>query len=292
MSLAHSEIILERWVAALSRRDWDTLKTLLSPDCSISANGCLLSKNEYLGHIQGDLKDDTGRSIWKLDYTVLDGVDDGHVAGRLVSDMAGLPSESNPTQRCELVFCWISDGVIVKWISLAGQGRHEPEDRDASLITKPEDGGKRRKRHAEMDRFYREYIDVINSLTMEQYLVRYCQPNVTHNNRRFTVNEYRLMIESSFQAIQGLRFTIEELFIDVDAQRIAALLGFTGLPVGDFDGVEPTGKEVRFSEPSIVSEMERLSVSAPCWTWTRTKGVSVIRGRWIGPITWPAGSPV
>lgn len=56
------------------------------------------------------------------------------------------------------------------------------------------------------------------------------------------------MIESSFDDIRGLHFSVEELVVDDDSAQIAARLGFTGLPVRSFRGIEPTGKEVRFSE--------------------------------------------
>lgn len=101
---------------------------------------------------------------------------------------------------------------------------------------------------ADLRKFYTAYIDSINTLTMREHFDEFCQDVVTHNYISYDRDEYRKMIESSFEEISGLRFTVERLIVNEEAQQVAARLGFTGVPTRTFRGIAPTGKSVKFSE--------------------------------------------
>lgn len=95
---------------------------------------------------------------------------------------------------------------------------------------------------------YRDYIACINAKTMVADLPKYCQPTVMHNGVVRSLDEYRFLMENAQDCIADLNFKTHTLIVDEEKQQVAALLEFTGTPVKVWEGVEPNGKSVEFSE--------------------------------------------
>ncbi len=66
------------------------------------------------------------------------------------------------------------------------------------------------------------------------------------------MDEYRGLMEDSFNAISGLVFNVTRLVVDKDTQQIAARIEFSGVPVRKYAGVEPNGNEVRFCRACVL----------------------------------------
>ncbi|KAJ7484079.1 hypothetical protein B0H11DRAFT_1723087 [Mycena galericulata] len=96
--------------------------------------------------------------------------------------------------------------------------------------------------------FYKDYLTCINGRTMKSDLHRFCQPQVTWGGRPHALDEYRMLMEDSFDAISGLRFNLRYIIVDAQKQQIAARLDFAGTPVKEYAGAQPTGRSVQFSE--------------------------------------------
>ncbi|KAI2616637.1 SnoaL-domain-containing protein [Hypomontagnella submonticulosa] len=100
----------------------------------------------------------------------------------------------------------------------------------------------------ELEDRYREYIGCINAQTMETELHRFCHPQVVHNTKALTIEQYRLLIQEAFTAIPDITFELHTVVVDERAQRVAVRIEFTGTPVGVFAGVKPNGRGVNFCE--------------------------------------------
>lgn len=95
---------------------------------------------------------------------------------------------------------------------------------------------------------YHKYIGCINSNTMQSELQKYCQPQVTHNDRILSLDQYSQLIQDSKDAIPDLHFRIDTILFDEESQKLAVRLAFTGTPTGTVAGRDPTGQKVFFSE--------------------------------------------
>ncbi|KAI8627324.1 SnoaL-domain-containing protein [Xylariaceae sp. FL1651] len=100
----------------------------------------------------------------------------------------------------------------------------------------------------ELEETYRAYIGCINAQTMEAKLSKFCHPEVIHNAKTHSLEQYRLLIQEAFTAVPNIVFGIDTVIADEKVQRVAVRLEFTGTPTGKLAGIEPTGRSVRFYE--------------------------------------------
>ncbi|GJN84454.1 hypothetical protein PLIIFM63780_008011 [Purpureocillium lilacinum] len=243
MSHPPARSIVESWADALSRRDYDAAREMLAPACNVLLNGLSLDRDKYVNDLKVALSQSPVRVA--VDLVIIDGNDPNRLAVRFIH--RGEHQDGASQKQAEHAFVWVNQsGKITNIVAIVDDMTHEDSDRDvASSPTSPQ----RQAHHGgDLTQFYRDYIHTINSLTMKEGLEEFCQPVVTHNARRLSIDEYRLMIESSFDEIRGLHFSIEDIIVDDETQQIAARIGFTGVPGKAFRGIAPTGKEVRFSE--------------------------------------------
>lgn len=86
---------------------------------------------------------------------------------------------------------------------------------------------------------YQEYIAAINNRDMKNSLPTYCHPTVTHNDHPLPLDHYRRLMEDAQAAIPDIHFQVDRLVTHQETGRVAALLRFSGVPVGPFAGVRP-----------------------------------------------------
>ncbi|KAI1102005.1 SnoaL-domain-containing protein [Jackrogersella minutella] len=101
---------------------------------------------------------------------------------------------------------------------------------------------------SELEERYRTYIGCINAQTMETDLRNFCNPQVVHNTKTLTIDEYRFLIQEARTAIPDITFGLHTVIADAKTQRVAARIEFTGTPVGTLAGAKPNGRGVRFCE--------------------------------------------
>ncbi|KAJ6439362.1 SnoaL-like polyketide cyclase [Purpureocillium lavendulum] len=235
--------IVESWAAALARRDYSASRDILSPGCSVLRNGVSHDRDSFIAGLQTAIGSSPGRV--EIGLVIVDSRDSSNLAARLIHHDEDSTGASGRT--LEHAFLWIDpSGKIVKMVTVTDDTA--PKEVVEDKMSEPTVHREGRPDAGDLAGFYEEYIGTINSLTMKERLHEFCQPTVTHNARRFSLDEYRLMIESSFDEIRGLHFAIDDLFVDSETGQIAARLGFTGRPAKEFRGIAPTGKDVRFSE--------------------------------------------
>ncbi|KUI70076.1 hypothetical protein VM1G_06558 [Cytospora mali] len=97
---------------------------------------------------------------------------------------------------------------------------------------------------------YHAYIATINAgpTAMASHLAEFCQPIVTHNGQALSLQRYQRLMEDAQEAIPDIKFQVAHLIVNEEKQQVAARLEFRGTPVKLWAGVEPNGKEVKFSE--------------------------------------------
>jgi predicted ester cyclase len=98
----------------------------------------------------------------------------------------------------------------------------------------------------ELEETYRAYVGCINAQTMKSGLPTFCHPQVIHNTKQLSLEEYLALIQDAFTAVPDIVFGIDTVVADELAQRIAVRLEFTGTPTGTLAGVEPTGRSGEF----------------------------------------------
>ncbi|MBB5701043.1 putative ester cyclase [Ochrobactrum daejeonense] len=97
----------------------------------------------------------------------------------------------------------------------------------------------------DLETTYREYIECLNKQDWNN-LSQFVHDDVHHNGRPLGINGYRTMLESDYEQIPDLRFTIEMLV--ADTQRIASRLRFDVTPKADFLDLPVNGRKVTFCE--------------------------------------------
>ncbi|KAI0379613.1 SnoaL-domain-containing protein [Hypomontagnella monticulosa] len=155
-------------------------------------------------------------------------------------------------------FNWFTEGKISKTLTVADRDEMHRQftDPEASftpdLISHyqppPRASSDAALSARELEDKYRQYIGCINAQTMEAELHRFCHPQVVHNTKALTIEEYRLLIQEAFTAIPDITFGLHTVVVDERAQRVAVRIEFSGTPIGVFAGVKPNGRSVSFCE--------------------------------------------
>lgn len=237
-----------RWLEAVNHRDWTNASNQIALE--LIRNDETISSIKFLQDLQErteaipDIKTNifmivTDKTSEKIASIVTH-------RGTLLKPYKGFEVTHEQIEWSEYVFCEFSNERMDSYTSLSDCGTLE---NSSSPVNSPTSNRViNQKSNLDLETLYRQYIHAINTLTMAEHFPSYCQSQVVHNGRHLSMDEYRGFIESSFEEIQGLRFTIAKLVTDEQTQRIAARLEFSGRPVTEFRGIQPTGNEVKFSE--------------------------------------------
>lgn len=240
--------VFRSWLSSLNDRNWDDAALFL--DETITFNERNLTKQEYMSEIQESFKAIPDDNI-ELDMLIVD-TNSPKLAARLIHSGTlskpyhGVQVTGKRIKWPEHMLCWFKDSKIIRIQTL-----HDIEimkEQNPKIPRTPTLQQRPPSEPVNLAENYRAYVNTINTLTMQDHFPKYCQPTLTHNTRKLTIDEYRLFIEGSFENIQGLTFTIKELIVDDASQVLAARLEFGGRSVKEFMGIPPSGEEVRFWE--------------------------------------------
>ncbi|ATY64104.1 polyketide cyclase [Cordyceps militaris] len=242
-SLKDTHIIFSHWFSAIQNGYWNTAETFLASD--VVVNGKSLTRHACIQKLQDD-KFNTAQ----LDMCIVDD-ESAEIAARFLFPR---PPDQTEAWTAQTLFTIVHDKLsTIQFLA--------DRNYSAAPLSKTEPMGKKVApaqglNTSDLRAFYTDYIDSINTRTMRGHFDASCQDVVTHNHVDYTRDAYREMIESSFDDISGLRFTIERLVVNEEAQQVAARLGFTGVPIREFRGIAATGNAVRFSEHAFY-QLER-----------------------------------
>lgn len=228
--------IFSEWTMAIQNGDWHRAEAFLAAD--VIVNRSSMTAHAYVQKLQKD-KFQTAR----LDLCIFDD-SSADIAARYTFPSSPEPLNQGEEWTEQTLFTIVGDRIsVIETLADTnncpdlGSGQESKMSLRAGKAESPD-----------LRKFYTEYIDSINALTMREHFDEFCQNMVTHNYLKYGRDEYREMIESSFKEISGLHFTIERLIVNEKDQQIAARLGFTGVPTKEFRGIAPTGNGAVFSE--------------------------------------------
>lgn len=236
--------IFSEWALAIQNSDWQRAETFLAAD--VIVNRSSMTAHAYLQKLQVREFQTAHLDMYIFDENLAE------IAARFMFPSSPEPLSKGEEWTEQTLFIIVGDKISVVE-TLAGANNCPNPD----SIEKPKRiQGDRTVESSDLRKFYTEYIDSINALTMREHFDEFCQDVVTHNYLEHGRDEYREMIESSFKEISGLHFTIERLIVNDENQQVAARLGFTGVPTKEFRGIAPTGNSVVFSEHAFY-QLER-----------------------------------
>ncbi|EXF86313.1 hypothetical protein CFIO01_00010 [Colletotrichum fioriniae PJ7] len=99
---------------------------------------------------------------------------------------------------------------------------------------------------------YRAYFNCVSTRTMEENLSKFTHDHVTFNGHSVTREQYRGAMEECHDVMVDCKNTLEKLIVDEGKQQLAARVVFEWTPVKAWNGIEPTGTRVRFTEHVFV----------------------------------------
>ncbi|KAF7559171.1 hypothetical protein G7046_g4972 [Stylonectria norvegica] len=280
----HAAVIMEdvyrKWLDATNERKWEDALQYLAAELTI--DGHQLTNKEYLLQVQSALEAAPDRRT-ELDTFIADTSAD-KAAARLIHGATfikpynGVKVTGESTEWTEHALYTFVEDKIAHITSLVDLDSARENKRQVTRT--PHLKRKQPLQEIDLAAAYRRYIAAINDHEMAEIFPTYCHPELIHNMRRLSLEQYWRFIEGSFEEIQGLSFTIREIIVDKASQQLAARLEFTGKPVKEFMGIQPTGKEVKFWEhvyytfddgkmsfhdktkpPPLVAALERCSQS-------------------------------
>lgn len=240
--------IFRQWLNSLNDRAWEIALHFL--DQTITFNGRERANEQFLADIKENTETIPDKTI-ELDMFIVD-TNSEKVAARLIhggtfsKPYLGVDATGKRIEWPEHMLCWLKNGKITRITTLIDL--EIMKEQNPKIPRTPSLQQRKPAEPVNLGDNYRQYVNAINTLTMQDHFPKYCQPQLTHNMRRLTIDQYRLFIESSFDNIQGLTFTIKELIIDDASQQLAARLEFGGRSVKEFMRIPPSGQEVQFWE--------------------------------------------
>ncbi|KAM3510547.1 hypothetical protein MY11210_005800 [Beauveria gryllotalpidicola] len=230
-------LTFSQWLDAVRNGDWDTAETFLADD--VMVNGSSMAGHAYIQQ----LKDDNFETA-RLDLCIVDD-ERAELAARFVFRRSPEPLDEDKEWTAQTFFSFANDKISAVQALAGANNSAGPEPNGEA---NQETALPRALKSSDLRKFYTEYIDSINTRTMRDRFDEFCPGVVVHNYFSYVRRQYRGLIESSFEEISGLRFTIERLIVNEEAQQVAARLAFTGVPTKNFRGIAPTGNPVSFSE--------------------------------------------
>ncbi|KAM3497058.1 hypothetical protein MY10362_009575 [Beauveria mimosiformis] len=233
-------LTFSQWLDALWNGDWGHAETFVADD--VIVNGSSMAGHAYIQK----LKDENFETA-RLDLCIVDD-ERAELAARFVFPRSPEPLDKDKEWTAQTFFSFANDKIAAVQ-ALAGANKSAGPEPNGQ--TNQETALPKTLTSLDLRKFYTDYIDSINTRTMRDRFQEFCRGVVVHNYFSYVRRQYRGLIESSFDEISGLRFTIERLIVNEETQQVAARLAFTGVPTKNFRGIAPTGNPVSFGEHAL-----------------------------------------
>ncbi|OIW23759.1 SnoaL-domain-containing protein [Coniochaeta ligniaria NRRL 30616] len=248
-------IEFHRYLDLLNERKWLELRLVLSN--TLSYNDAYMSAGQYLLQLQDEVEASAIAS-WRLEILVHDR-HSSQVGARIIvsahdtekTEEASTAPKERLIEYPQHTILVLEDGKISEIRTITDIDMKNQRLAHVDPSPQPLDQGPGHLPHVDLTQFYTAYIRCINDQTMKTELHKYCHPHVMWCSRRLPLDEYRKLMEDSFEAISGLTFRVRDLIVDEERQQVCTRIEFTGTPVRSYAGVEPNGRSVRFAEHAI-----------------------------------------
>ncbi|KAJ9132107.1 hypothetical protein NKR23_g11433 [Pleurostoma richardsiae] len=231
--------LVQAYVDSITTGEWEGLSQQVST--RIQYNGRCMTAEDFVSS--------TWKKCAKLEptTTTIDAVVQDPEAGQLAARITS--GRNDVVENARHVFCRFTGNLLVEmWVIDDAAG---PRTRASVALRAPTWTGAPPSSGASLSETYRSYIGIINDRTMATELPRYCHETVTHNGMQMSLDRYSRLMGDAQDAIADLTFDLATLVADEERQMVAARIELTGKPVKVWEGVQPNGRSVAFSEQAI-----------------------------------------
>jgi predicted ester cyclase len=101
---------------------------------------------------------------------------------------------------------------------------------------------------ADLRQTYLAYLEAANAREFHR-MADFAHDTVVFNGETVTRDDYVAAMQQAVDAVQDYHWHLDDLIIEGD--RVAVRLTDTGTPVKEWLGLQPTGRDVRFSEFAV-----------------------------------------
>jgi predicted ester cyclase len=98
---------------------------------------------------------------------------------------------------------------------------------------------------AGLRKVYLDYLEAVNARELHR-MAEFAHDTIVFNGESVSRDEYVAALQQAMDSVQNLVYHLEDLIIEGD--RVAARLTDTGTPVKEWLGLQPTGRDITFTE--------------------------------------------
>jgi predicted ester cyclase len=97
----------------------------------------------------------------------------------------------------------------------------------------------------DLRKLYHEYIAASNARELHR-MAEFAHDTIVFNGETVSRDDYVAAMQDALDSVQNYHWHLDDLIIEDD--RVAARLTVTGTPVKEWRGLQPTGRDVSFTE--------------------------------------------
>ena len=98
---------------------------------------------------------------------------------------------------------------------------------------------------ADLRKVYLDYLEAVNARELHR-MAEFAHDTIIFNGEPVSRDDYVAAMQQALDSVQNLAWRLDDLIIEGD--RVAARLTDTGTPVKEWLGLQPTGRDVTFTE--------------------------------------------
>ncbi len=97
----------------------------------------------------------------------------------------------------------------------------------------------------DLRKVYLDYIEAANARELHR-MAEFAHDTIVFNGELVSRDDYVAAMQGALDSVQNFTWRLDDLIIEGD--RVAARLTDTGIPVKEWLGLQPTGRDVTFTE--------------------------------------------
>jgi predicted ester cyclase len=97
----------------------------------------------------------------------------------------------------------------------------------------------------DLRKVYLDYLEAVNARQLHR-MAEFAHDTIVFNGESVSRDEYVAALREAMDSVQNLFYHLDDLIIEGD--RVAARLTDTGTPVKEWLGLQPTGRDITFTE--------------------------------------------
>lgn len=248
--MASPREVYTKCIEALNARDFTTMQSYFAQ--KLPVNGAEIESSFLMQQLQGlvaigpDMKSN-------IDFLAVDKSGDKaffRVVHRatLTQEIFGAKVTGEAVEFAELAFFWIGDGLVNKIFTVTDFGAIAAGTPNVPRV--PRDELQPSPAGFDFAGTAKSFVESLKSKAPVEELAKYGQDPIWYNGQKVPLATYASQVAETFDAIDGLKFSMAESVVDEEQQICGARLQFEGKLVKQLHGVQPTGTTVTATQHS------------------------------------------